>query len=413
MSLARFLQVSDLHLGRPFAWLPADKREERRRDQQRALETAVSQAIERGANAILLPGDLFDSTAVEAGLLTFAIRAFQLNGCPPVFIAPGNHDPVSESNAAFHPRMLQARGMRWPDHVHVFTTPEWSAMQVPGLPGVRIWGRCFTSGIGSTDRPLAAPALAGIPAGDPAGFDVAVFHGSREGQCPPGQKLTAPFSDDEVAASPFAYHAVGHYHTVSRIEQPLIEHVRSAGARLAYAGSAVALDLTESGAHGALEVRIEYGHRLPFVEVEPFELDRRHVHAIEVDVTGVSGADALDRRIAKSLDLAGVAESDLARLRLTGRLGAGIRWSAPGDELRRRAFHLQWDTSAMRPEYDLDAYRRAEGRTTEDRFAQALLAKLDAETDPASRARIERALHYGLDAFKLREVMPEFDEVSP
>ena len=35
MALARFLQVSDLHLGRPFAWLPADRREERRRDQQR------------------------------------------------------------------------------------------------------------------------------------------------------------------------------------------------------------------------------------------------------------------------------------------------------------------------------------------------------------------------------------------
>jgi len=140
MSLARFLQVSDLHLGRPFAWLPQDRREDRHRDQQRALEMSVSQAIERGAHALLVPGDLFDSTAVEAGLLTFAIRAFDAKGCPLVFISPGNHDPVSSSNAAFHPRMLQARGMRWPAHVHVFDAPEWRGVPIPGLQGVRVWG---------------------------------------------------------------------------------------------------------------------------------------------------------------------------------------------------------------------------------------------------------------------------------
>ena len=81
MALARFLQVSDLHLGRPFAWLPADRRDDRRRDQQRALERAVSLAIERGAHAILLPGDLFDSVTVDAGLLTFAIKTFEVSGC--------------------------------------------------------------------------------------------------------------------------------------------------------------------------------------------------------------------------------------------------------------------------------------------------------------------------------------------
>ena len=48
--LVTFLQVSDLHLGAPNGWLPPDKRDERRREQQRALEAAVSQAIERPAS---------------------------------------------------------------------------------------------------------------------------------------------------------------------------------------------------------------------------------------------------------------------------------------------------------------------------------------------------------------------------
>ncbi len=413
MALARFLQVSDLHLGRPFAWLPADRREDRRRDQQRALERSVSEAIERGVHAILLPGDLFDDVTVEAGLLTFAIKAFEVSGCPPVYIAPGNHDPASASNAAWNPRLLRARGMQWPANVHVFDTPEWTAVSVPKLPGVRVWGRCATVNVESTERPLAAPALAGVTGTDPMGFEVALFHGSREGQCPPAQKVTAPFSDDEVAASPFVYHAVGHYHVASRIEQPLSEGVRSVGARLAYAGSAVALDFTETGAHGATEVRIEYGHRLPYVGVEPVELDRRTVHDIRVDVTGVASPDQLDRRMMKALDLAGAGDQDLATVRLFGRLPAGVRWSGPGSELRAHVFHLRADTAGVRPDYDLAAYRGAEARTTEERFARELLAKLDAETDPARKAVLEQALHYGLDAFKLREVAPAFDEVAP
>jgi len=412
MALARFLQISDLHLGRPFAWLPADRREERRRDQQRALETAVHQAMERGVHAILVPGDLFDSPVVDAGLLTFAVKTFSVSGCPPVFIAPGNHDPASTTNAAWAPRLLQARGIAWPEHVHLFATPQWTAQAVPRLPGVRVWGRCFTANVESTERPLAPEMLREVTGTDPLGFELALFHGSREGQCPPSQKVTAPFSDDEVMRSPFVYHAVGHYHAASRIEQPLSEGVKSAGARLTYAGSAVALDYTETGSHGALEVRIEYGHRLPFVEVEPIELDRRRVHELSVDVTGAVSPDQVDRRILKALDVSGAGEADLAHVRLTGRLDAGVRWTQPGQDLRTRAFHLRFDASALRPDHDLAAYRNGEGRTTEERFARQLLAEIDAETHPEARAAMERALFYGLDAFRLREVVPVWDEVA-
>jgi len=412
MALARFLQVSDLHLGKPFAWLPAGRREDRRRDQQRALEQAVAQAIERGTHAILVPGDLFDSVNIDAGLLTFASKAFAVAGCPPVYISPGNHDPVSNSNAAWDQRLLQARGIAWPSHVHVFQSPSWAPATVPKLQGVRVWGRCFTANVESAERPLARPTLAEVHGTNPLGFEVAVFHGSREGFCPPGQKVTAPFSDDEVAASPFVYHAVGHYHSASRIEQPLTEGVNSAGARLAYAGSAVSLDMTESGAHGALEVRIEYGHRLPFIEVEPIELDRRRVYDMSVDVTGSASADAIDRRVIKALDLAGAGELDLATVRLAGRLGAGVRWTGPGSDLRDRAFHMRFDTTGVRPDYDLGSYRAREPKTTEERFARELLAQIDGESDPARRATLERALYHGLDAFKLREVAPAWDEVA-
>jgi len=412
MALARFLQISDLHLGRPFAWLPPERRELRRRDQQAALEQVVRHAIERSAHAILVPGDLFDGVPVDTSSLTFAARAFAVPGCPPVFIAPGNHDPASNDNAAWNSRLQQARGAHWPSHVHVFDAPAWSGVPLVTQPGVRVWGRAFVSSSGTMERPLAASALeeAFTPEGDT--LEVAVFHGSREGRCPPAQKITGPFSDAEVAASPFAYHAAGHYHVRSDIEQNPGAGTRSTGVRLAYAGSPVALDYTEPGEHGALEVLIRYDSERCVVGVEPIKLDRRRVLAAQADVTGCASPEQVDRRILHALAAAGVSERDFTKLTLIGRLSPGVRWTAPGADVFARAFHVRWDRGAVRPDYDLDALRTGDGRTTDERSALDLLKRIDAETEPDQRVALERALYYGLDAFRVREVVPQWEEVA-
>ena len=412
MALARFLQISDLHLGRPFAWLPPDRRDLRRRDQQYALEQVIKYSIERDVHAILVPGDLFDGVPVDTGSLTFAVRAFSVPGCPPVFIAPGNHDPASNDNAAWNIRLQQARGMHWPAHVHVFDSPRWSAVPLPSLPGVRVWGRAFLTSSGTMDRPLAKSALDGVVTREPGTIDVALFHGSREGRCPPAQKITAPFSDAEVAASPFAYHAVGHYHLRSEIEQSAGDGTTSYGVRLAYAGSPVALDYTEPGEHGALEVLVRFGEKECVIGLEPIKLDRRRVLITQADVTGCASPEQVDRRILHALAAAGVSENDFTKLALIGRLLPGVRWTSPSPDVFAHAFHVRWDRGAVRPDHDLDALRKGEGRTTEERFAQDLLKQIDAESDPEQRVALERALYYGLDAFRVREVIPQWEEVA-
>jgi len=409
MALARFLQVSDLHLGAPFRWLPAERREERRRDQRAVLERVVREAIERGVDAILVPGDLFDQEGVDAGTLAFALGVFDVAGCPPVFIAPGNHDPCSERSLYWNERLLQARAMRWPAQVHVFATPSWTHRTIARLPNVRVWGRCFTANVESLERPLAPAALASLPGADPVGFDLALFHGSREGHVPPGQKMTAPFSDEEATTGPFAYLAAGHYHARSQLEAT---QGAGAGVRLAYAGSAAAVSASETGAHGALEVRIEYGRRQPFVEIEFVELDPRRVHDLAVDVPHATSPEQVERRVQRALDDAGVREEDIVTVRLAGRVARGVRFSAPGPELRARAFHLRFDLMRLRPDYDLDVYRAGGADTTEERFARALMEQHERETDPAQRAVIESALYYGLDAFRLREVVPAYEELG-
>lgn len=409
MAVARFLQISDLHLGAPFGWLPPDRRAERRRDQRQALERAISQAIERGVHGILVAGDLFDQEGVDAESLAFALNAFKVAGCPPVFISPGNHDPFSNTSVYWSPRILKARGLAWPEHVHVFTGAEWTRQPVKGADGVSVWGRCFTPSVESAERPLAGSALSKVEPEAREGLHVALFHGSREGKLPPGQKITAPFSDQEAQHSPFAYMAVGHYHAASRLDA---HDAKAGGTRLAYAGSAIALGMNEIGLHGALEVRIEEQDGKPFVEIDFIQLDDRVVHEIETDATAASSPEEVDRRIAGALDAAGVGEKDLVTVRLRGRLVKGVRYAAPGSELTSRAFFMRVDVRNVRPDYDLDAYRRAEASTTEERFAKALLDRLDAEKNPRERAILESALYYGLDAFRLREVAPVYEDLG-
>lgn len=416
MPLARFLQLSDVHLGRPFGWLPVARREERRRDQRMALERAVVEARERQVHAILVPGDLFDQEATDPNTLNFALDVFDHPNCPPVFISPGNHDPFSTTSHYYNPRQLKGRGLSWPKHVHIFGAPEWTSVTLEGAPTVRIWGRGFAAGGRADQRPLSKEALATVreavnasnKEGSPK-VEVAVLHASREGFCPPGQKVTAPFSDAEIYDSPFAYVALGHYHARSELPG---DGKRSSGVRAAYAGSTVSLDLVELAAHGVLAVSVEHGSGTPQVKLEFSELDKRRAHDIPVDITGCPHTDAIERRIFRGLEESRVRYEDLVTVRLAGRLPQGIRYE-PSHELEQRVFYVKVDRRRLRPDHDLASYRGdGPGRTTEERFARAMLGKLDKEKDGERRALIESALYYGLDALKRQGIVPCYEDLG-
>jgi DNA repair exonuclease SbcCD nuclease subunit len=406
--LARFVQLSDLHLGASFGALPPCRRADRRRIQRHVLERAVEIAIEREAHGLLIPGDLFDAEGADLETIAAAVHAFRRDGCPPVFVVPGNHDPFHARSRYWNPRLLAASGFAWPDHVHVFGTAGWSGMALDTVP-VTVWGRCFMSGVETFERPLAPAALTRL-AMDPDRAHVAVFHASRERACPFGQKITAPFSDDEVRRSPFTYLAAGHYHVRSEIQAGDGEPGR--GVRLAYAGSATALKADELGEHGALEVRLWLEDPAPWVETEFLALDPLRVRSLELDVTGLPTTDAIERLASERIEAEGLGDHDALTLRLVGRLGRGIRAHAVGDALASRLYALRIERGALKPDYDLDAMREGEPETVEQRFARTLLDQLDATRDPEQRALVSHALYYGLDALTAGAVQPAYEDLD-
>ena len=66
--------------------------------------------------------------------------------------------------------------------------------------------------------------------------------------------------------------------------------------------------------------------------------------------------DHLQRRglsLAAAILVAGCNQTpDIVTVRLRGRLAKGVRYSAPGAELRARAFYVRVNLSAVRPDYE-------------------------------------------------------------
>jgi hypothetical protein len=182
--------------------------------------------------------------------------------------------------------------------------------------------------------------------------------------------------------------------------------------RASYSGSPVALAIDETGPRTVQVVTVEHTGLHRRVEIEPIVLDRRRLHRIEVQATGVGSPEGLAHRIVDALEAALVSAEDLAFVTLSGRVRPGVALGLKSEAIAFPCFHLHLDASRLRPDYDLDAYRKGEPRTTEERFARSLLAELDAETDPARRGLLEAALYYGLDALRLGDVAPRYEYVA-
>ncbi len=133
----KIVHAADFHLDSAFGALRADKARLRRQE-SRALLSRLSELVNaRGADILLLSGDLFDGETVYRETLE-ALAASLGAMHARVFIAPGNHDPYS----ARSPYALPI----WPSNVHIFTSGEIERVVLPEL-SCAVYGAAFTSAV--------------------------------------------------------------------------------------------------------------------------------------------------------------------------------------------------------------------------------------------------------------------------
>jgi DNA repair exonuclease SbcCD nuclease subunit len=278
------------------------------------------------------------------------------------------------------------------------TETAFTSFRLDGLPDVS-----FTAMGHDRDRPIDERMLAERLPREEASFQILVCHGSRDHYAPTDKMVTLPFSDAELAAQGFHYAALGHYHSYAAIEA----RGRILGC---YAGCPAGRSLDESGRKVVLVGELSRDDDRVSLEVEPVVLDRRQIGQVQVSVQGVTHREALFGRLEKGLEASGYGADDILLVEVTGRLPRGIDPHIPPDLLADRYYHLTFDTSRLKPDYDLGVYLRRGAASTEARFVREMKSRIDAEADPERRQILESALYYGLDALIQKEVAPRYED---
>lgn len=91
-TVPRFLHTADWQIGKPYHWIE-DPQKRARLQQERinAVSRIASTASEHNLDAVLVAGDLFDSSTVAPGIVMEVMEAIASISCP-VLVIPGNHD---------------------------------------------------------------------------------------------------------------------------------------------------------------------------------------------------------------------------------------------------------------------------------------------------------------------------------
>lgn len=367
--MIRFLHLADLHLSSPLAAFPPETARHWREAQFAALEALLTKAKADGASLVLFAGDVFDSPHAPGEDVALFYRILARVGLPTV-IAPGNHDFYTETGC-WHAATI-------PESVCLFTERELGYFDFPEL-GVTVFGYAFRSATGG------APAL-GITADRPAGrVSLLLAHGDTVSPTSP----YAPLPTGALAASGFAYAALGHIHNPP-------PPARYGETLAAYSGFFGGRGFDELGAGHALLCTVRDGR----AEVEPVETAAPAFFAPVLDCTGAHDAGAVRDLAAAFLDGCGIPALSAVRLHLSGEVGVNCV-PRPGEILplgaRFALFDCKDETVPL-----LDGAALEADVTLRGAFYRALLPSLQSG-DAAVRRTAALALRYGFAALSGKE----------
>lgn len=352
-----FIHAADLHLDSPFRELTGEQAALRRKEQRALLHRLADLARERKVDFVLLAGDLFDGGALYRETGEALAAALGQMGCP-VFIAPGNHDPVT-GNSPY-------RTLVWPENVHIFTEETIRSVE---LDCCTVHGAAFTAADREDDP------LAGFHAPDDGKVHIMVLHGDV------GGRRYAPISEESIARSGLHYLALGHIHAASGLR-------RAGQTCWAYPGCPEGRGFDECGEKGVLVCELEAGK----LDAAFVPLCSRRYERLEAEVRG----DALHGARAALLGH----EHDICRLTFVGETDTPPDLPALEQALAESCFAL---SLRDRTTVARDLWARAGEDSLTGLFLQGLRARLDSAETEEDRALLELAVRFGLAALERGE----------
>src|SRR6516165_3897237 len=150
----RLLHTADWHLGRRFPSFPEEAQKKLSRARMDVVVSILDVARRNAVNAILCAGDIFDDPEPAADFWEGLAKIFQgrIGPHPPLFLVPGNHDPLTPESvwAPRHP--FRARLPAW---VHVVDGDDFVYKIAPNAV---LYARPCRSKAGENDLAMALPA---------------------------------------------------------------------------------------------------------------------------------------------------------------------------------------------------------------------------------------------------------------
>lgn len=307
MDEIRYIHAADLHLDTPFRGLgkeaAAGGHLERYLHQApfTALEKLVRLCETEKPDFLLLAGDIYnqEERSIKAQLaLRDACRRLNNAGIK-VFVAHGNHDPLSS----------QLVSIEWPPNTTVFgSQPEQHICEKQGVPFAVVHGISHT---GDSETRNLAQQFHRDDGHDC--FQIGVLHCSPENASASDRCAVCTIGD--LKDTGLDAWALGHIHERAILSnQPFI----------AYSGNTQGLHINEVGARGCLLVSAKktdagWSCNAVFRALGPVEWDK-----VEIDLEGADTLDELERRITNEIEklrnTAGAhVEGMILRLHFTGR----------------------------------------------------------------------------------------------
>ncbi|MGL4306558.1 MAG: metallophosphoesterase family protein [Mycobacteriaceae bacterium] len=114
----KFLHTADWQLGMTRHFLGAEAQPRYTAARQEAIGAIGKIAQEQACEFVVVCGDVFDDNQLPPMIVARALEAMRSIAVP-VYLLPGNHDPLDAVSIYRSPGFLQAK----PDHVHVLDTP--------------------------------------------------------------------------------------------------------------------------------------------------------------------------------------------------------------------------------------------------------------------------------------------------
>ena len=362
----KVLHFGDLHLDAPFAWArpttAALRRQNRRATLTRILELAEAEQVD----AILSAGDLFEHDRISPDTVEF-LRASFAGTDIPVYLAPGNHDWLSDAS----PYAVTD----WSPNVRLFTEDRLTPVTL--ADGLTLWGAAHrapanTDGFFTGFHP------------DRGGVHLALAHASERAllaQQGSGKLPYAPFDGDELKAAGVAHAFLGHFHVPRDAD------------RYTYPGNPDPLEFGETGERGAVLAVVGPDGS---VARERMSVAASLVHDVGIALDEVTHADQVRRRVEAAL----APLSGCVRVTLSGDVAPSVEVDLAGlSGLGAHLDDLVIRAGSLRAAYDLEAIG-AEA-TVRGQFVRLANAEI---ADPEQRRRVVVTGLRGLDGRRDLEV---------